>query len=596
MIFLLSFFMIDFVLSAHLHAKKTNGVSVYRSPKYQENFNNFDYVSLDATKGGKLRLSAFGSADSFNPYSYKLWPVIGLSRTFCTLLSKAEDELASAYGYLAESISFSKDKLSFTFYLRPEAVFHDGSPIRPEDVIATFYAIKALFIPYYSHTIKGIIKAEKVKNNGVKFTVEKGNLKEKAFLLGTEILILSQKDLAKNPLKASVKHIYLGSGPYKLVPSTSVTHIDYVRVLNWWGENLPVNRGKYNFDIISYDFFHSPQTSFEALKAGQLDMRQIFKSEWGKNRYKIPAVKKKSLQILKIPHPRVSGMRGILFNLRNPLFQDIRVRKALALMLDFRWINKNIFNDNFLRLASYHTGSDFQAGNTPSKKEKELLFPFKNRLSESFFKKPCSQYSAKEKSAYRRCRIKKSIALLKEAGWHMKKGKLFHKKLGQNFKINVLLPSPFYKRFMNGFVKNLQKIGIDASLKIVDKSAYIENINSHNFDMLAGAFYPFFEVPGNRISIYWHSSQASKTGTKNLSGVQDPIIDFLLEKIATAEKYEDLTVAMRVLDRFLIYNQYVIPQWYSPYYKTAISKSIGRPNKKLYHGFGLDTWWFIPEK
>lgn len=577
-------------------AVKVTGFSVYKTPKHQKRFENFDYVCLDAKKGGKLRLSAFGKADCFNPYFYKIWPISGLNKTFCTLLSKAEDELASAYGYLAQYITFSKDNLSFTFYLRPSAVFHDGSPITPEDVIATFNAVKKLSTPYYSSILRDIVSAEKVDRNGVKFTISKGNIKEKAFLLGTEIFILSKKDLARNPLKKRMKHIYLGSGPYKLVPSSSVTHVDYVRVPNWWGENIPVNKGKYNFDIISYDFFHSPQSSFQALTAAQLDVRQFFKSEWGKNKHNIPALKKKLIQIVKIPHPRNSGMKGILFNLQNPLFKDLRVRKALALMLDFHWINKNIFNDTFKRLTSYHTGSDFQAPKAASKKEEKLLSPFKGKLPEDFFTHKFWEKNQEEQTLCKRDRIKKSLELLKESGWVMKKGKLFHRYTGQPFKINILLPSPFYARFINGFVKNLKKIGIEASLQIFDKATYVEHLNSQNFDMLAGAFYPFFEVPGNKLSIYWHSSQANKPGSKNLAGVQDPIIDFLLNEISQAKEYSKLVTAMRALDRVLTYKHYLIPQWYSPEYQVAISKSIGYPNKKLYHGFGLDTWWFIPEK
>ncbi len=584
------------LLSSLVKAENTAALSIYKAPKYAENFTSFEYASPQALKGGKLRLSALGSANSFNPYSYKLWPTEGLYRTFSTLMARAEDEIASAYGYLASGVEFSKDGRSFIFYIRPEAVFHDGTSIEPEDIIATFNAIKKPSIPQYNSILQGVVKAEKVGKQGVKFIVEKGNIKEKAFLLGTEMFILSRTDLEDFPLEINVKHVYLGSGPYKLVPSSSVTHIDYIRVPNWWGENLPVNKGKYNFDIISYDFFHSMQASFQALKAGLLDVRQEFKPEQWEKGYDFHAVKNGEIYLLNIPHSRTSGMMGILFNMQKPVFKDIHVREALSLMLDFEWINKNIFNNSLVRLQSFHTGTDFEASSSPSKKELELLLPFKNQLPESLFNKPFSSCKGIEKKRGRRAYIKEALNLFNKAGWFMKNGQLVHEKTRKALKISILLPTPLYAQFINGFAKELGKIGIQIELEVMDKATYKERIDLQDFDMLAGSFYPFFEVPGNKLNLYWHSSQANKKGTKNLAGVQDPVVDSLLKKIQTAKTENDLVYAMRALDRVLLYRHYLIPQWRSKEYKIALSKFIKTPDQKLYHGFGLDTWWFMLEK
>ncbi len=543
-----------------------------------------------ARKGGKVRLSSVGRVESFNPYSYKLWPTEGIFRTFSTLMARAEDEIASAYGYLASGVEFSKDGRSFVFYIRPEAVFHDKSPITPKDVIATFEAVNKPSMPQYSSILQGIIKAEKVGGNGVKFTVEEGNSKEKAFLLGTELFILSKKDLEAFPLESSERHLYLGSGPYKLIPPKSLMHIEYKRVPHWWGENLPVNKGKYNFDIISYDFFYSFQSSFQALKAGEIDVRQEYTAERWKRGYDFPAIQKGDIEKVQFMHSNTSDMLGILFNMRNPLFKDIDVREAISLMLDFEWMNKNIFDNSYERLSSFFTGTDFEANKKPSQEELVLLRPYKEQLPESLFKKPFETYKGNGEGCSR-YRIKKASKLLRKAGWYMEKGKLTHKKTGKIFKIDILLPSASYARFINSFAKNLKRIGIEANLEVTDKASYKSRVNVQNFDMLAGVLYPLFEIPGNKLDLYWHSRQANKKGTKNLIGVRDSIVDALLEKIKTANTEKALMHAMRALDRVLIHRRYLIPQWKSTEYKIAKSKFIERPNKKLYHGLGLDTWW-----
>jgi len=564
---------------------------VYGKPKYKDSFVSFDYVSPLAKKGGHARLSALGQVGSFNPYSYRLWPTEGLKRTFSTLLSRSEDEVASAYGYLASSIEFSQDNKSFIFYIRPEAVFHDGSPVRPEDVIATFKAVNSPMMPQHSGILSGVAKAEKVKNNGVKFTIDSGNTKEKAFLIGTELFILAQKDIENFPILSKSNHIYLGSGPYKLVPSNSIMHVTYKRVKDWWGKNLPVNKGKYNFNTISYSFFYSRQGSFEALKAVQLDVREETVAEQWKRGYNFPAVTRGDIEKLEFPHSNISGMMGIAFNLRNPLFQDIRVRKAISLMLNFEWMNKNIFNNSYKRLRSYFTGTYFEASSPPSREELELLNNYRKYLPLSLFEKPFNTHH-ENGSVLNRCHIEEALQLLKKAGWQMREGKLVNKKTGKVFKINILLPTVSYARFMHSFQKNLRRIGIFASLETPDKATYKHRKNLLEFDILAGAFYPVFEIPGSKLDLYWHSKYANKKGTKNLTGTSDFVVDSFLEKIKTAKTEEELIIAMRALDRILLYRYYLIPQWTSTTYRIAKSKFIEKPNKKLYHGFGFDTWWF----
>ena len=567
------------------------GFSVYGQPKYKDNFSHFDYVSPLAKKAGDVRLCALGRVGSFNPYSYRLWPAEGLKKTFSTLLARSEDEIASAYGYLASGIEFSKDGKSFTFYIRPSAVFHDGSPVTPEDIIATFKAINHPFMPQHSGILSGIDGVEKVSDYGVKFTVAKGNIREKAFLLGTEMFILSKTDLEKHPLVSSSKHIYLGSGPYKLVPSKSTMRIQYKRIPNWWGEHLPVNKYKYNFNTISYNFFYTQQGSFEALKARQLDVREENVAEQWKRGYDFPAIQRSEIEKLEFPHSSVSGMMGIVFNLQNPFFQDVNVRKAIALMLDFAWMNKNIFSNSYKRLKSFFTGTYFEAKYPPSEEELQNLKAYTNSLPKDLFKKPFSP-AVGEGEAALRPKIEKALKLLKLSGWEMRNGQLINKKTGRLFKINILLPTVSYTRFMHGFQKNLQRIGITASLETPDKATYKHRKNTQDFDMLAGAFYPVFEIPGSKLELYWHSKHANKKGTKNLTGVSSPIVDFFLEKIKTAKTEKELVFAMRSLDRILLYNYYLIPQWTSTNYRIAKSKLIEKPNKKLYHGFGFDTWWF----
>lgn len=581
-------FGVDKSIAAH-------GVSLYGDLKYGPDFQHFDYVNPDAPKGGRINFAVIGTFDSLNPFIIKGDPAAGMSplhasNFYATLLDHSADEPIAAYGYIAEDVEVAPDRASVTFTLRKNATFHDGSPIIPEDVVFTFNMLKEKGQPFYKAYYREITTAETVGSHKVKFTFQDGNNKELPIII-SEMPILS-KTFYQEPGHefddASMKHP-LGSGPYKIEKVSPGKSITYKRVENWWGKDLPVNKGEYNIDVLKYVYFRDPTVAFQSLQAGVTDFRlENIAKNWAKA-YTFPAVESGDVKKLAVKHQGGAGMQGMAFNTRREIFKDPRVRKAISLLFDFEWANKNLFYGLYKRTNSYFANSELASRGIPKGRELEILKAFEDQLPQEVFIKPF-RMPVTDGSGNIRAQLRQAIGLLKEAGWKVKNHKLVHKKTNQLFKFEILLVQPDLKRVLNGFIRNLKRLGIDARLRVVDSSQYMARIDEFDFDMISIRIGQS-ESPGNEQFEFWGSKVAGVKGSRNYMGIASPIVDALIQEVIDAPTRDELVNRTRALDRVLLHQYYVVPMYHSDEYLFAHWRHFKHPKKFPKYTLQLSTWW-----
>jgi len=575
-------------------ARPVNGpaISMYGDLKYPPGFTHFQYANPEALKGGEVKLAAFGTFDTLNPFTLKGVPAAGLGELFDSLMAPARDEAFSYYGLVAETIETPADRSWVAFTLRPQARFHDGTPMTVDDVIWTFETLKAKGQPFFRSYYAQVVKVEKVGDRKVKFTFGPGDNRELPLIVG-QLPVLSRAYWAKRDFEKTTLDPPLGSGAYKIESFEAGRTITYRRVKDYWAAKLGVKVGTDNFETIRYDYYRDVNVALEALKAGQYDLRlENVAKNWA-TAYTGPAIAQGLLKKEEIKNELPTGMQGFVFNTRRPLFQDARVRRALGYAWDFEWTNKNLFFGSYARTKSYFSNSELASSGLPGPDELPLLEPFRGKVPEDVFtreyKPPVTDGSGNNREGAR-----EALRLLGEAGWTVKGGKLVNPR-GEPFAFEILIDEPTWERVTLPFVKNLKRLGITARVRTVDAAQYQKRIDTYDFDMLV-TVWPQSLSPGNEQRDFWGSAAATTPGTRNLAGIRDPVVDRLIELLIQAPDRKALVARTRALDRVLLWGFYVIPHFHLQAFRVAYWDRFGRPAVAPKYSFGFDTWWIDPKK
>jgi microcin C transport system substrate-binding protein len=580
------------VTTAVAFAATTPGMSVFGDLKYRPDFQHFDYVNPDAPKGGTMKMSAIGTFDTLNPFVVKGVPAAGIGGIFDTLTVRSEDEPESSYGLVAEKIELAPDKLSVLYTLREEARFHDGTPMTPEDVVWTFETLRAKGLPMYRSYYGDVTKAEKEGERGVRFSFKSTENRELPAILG-EMPVLSKTYWSGRDFEKTTLDPPLGSGAYKIESIDPGRSITYRRVPDYWAADLPVNKGRNNVDVIRYDYYRDGTIALEAFKAGQYDIRRENSSKSWATGYDSPALRDGLIKKEQITNELPSPMQGLGYNLRRPLFQDPRVREALAYAFDFEWSNKNLFYGLYKRTRSYFDNSELAATGLPQGEELKILEPFRGKIPDEVF---TEEYNPPKYDGSGNIRdgLRAALKLLKEAGWTFKGEKLVNDETGQPFEFEILLNDPAYERIVLPFAKNLERMGITAHVRTVDVAQYEKRMETFDFDM-AVALFPQSLSPGNEQREFFGSQAADAHGSQNVLGIKSPIIDELVEELIKAPDRASLIAHTRALDRVLQYGYYVIPQFHLGAFWVAYWDKFHRPEVAPKYGLGFDAWWIDPK-
>lgn len=572
-------------------AAPSEGLSLYGDLKYKPGFTHFDYTNPAAPKGGTMRYSAIGTFDTLNPYVVNGVPAAGIGLVFDTLMAASQDEPASEYGLVAESADLAPDKLSVLYTLRKEARFHDGTPMTPADVIWTFETLRQKGLPAYREYYGDVTKVAQEGERAVRFYFKSAKNRELPQILG-EMPVLSKaywagKDFAKTTLTPP-----LGSGPYKIQSVDPGRSIVYSRVKDYWAADLPVNKGRYNVDTVRYDYYRDATIALEAFKAGQYDVRLENSSKDWATGYNSPVLRAGLIKKVQIPNGMPSGMQGFGYNLRRPIFQDPRVREALAYAFDFEWSNKNLFYGAYQRTRSYFDNSELAATGVPKGEELKILEKFRGKIPDTVF---TTEYDPPKYDGSGNIRdgLRKALKLLMAAGWTFKGEKLVNAKTGEPFEFEILLDNPQFERIVLPFADNLKRMGITARVRTVDTAQYQRRMDTFDYDMTIVVF-PESLSPGNEQREFWGSQAADAQGSRNLLGIKSPIIDELIEGLIQAPDRAGLVAHTRALDRVLQYGYYVIPQFHLAAFRVAYWDKFRRPAVSPKYAVGFDTWWVDP--
>lgn len=567
----------------------SHGLTLWGELKYPENFKYFEYVNPSAPKRGQVKLSATGTFDSLNPFIVKGNKAPAAASVFESLMVGSLDEPQSYYGLIAKSATLAADRSKVEFELRPEARFHDGSPITADDVVFSFDTLSKYAEPNIRITFEPIEKAEKMDAHHVRF-VFKDKTKRELPIIAATMPILSKAYYTSHDFNQTTLEPPLASGPYRVKSLEQGRNIVYERVKNYWGEKLPVNVGQNNFDTIRYDMYRDETVALEALKAGEYDFREESVARAWATGYDCAALREGKLKKELIRNEVPQGMQGFVFNARRAKFADRRVREAIGLTLDFEWMNKTLFFGAYSRDTSYFIHTQFEASGLPDARERALLEPFRKDLPEALFTTPFA-LPVTDGSGNNREQLKKADRLLSDAGWVIKDGVRVNAQTGEKMTFEFLLHSPVFERVCAPMRKHLKQLGIDASIRVVDEAQYIKRLETYDFDLVTNWINRWVFYPGNEQMTYWHSSQVAQEGSNNYAGVKNPAVDALLTNITSADKLDDLIPAGRALDRVLLWEHYMIPHWNLSAYRVAYYDKFGRPKMVPKYSLGFQTWW-----
>ena len=575
-----------------------NGISTIGELKHPNGFERFDYVNPDAPKGGELKLSETGTYDTFNLVLSKGDSITDLgSLVFDSLLKSAGDDIASSYGLLAEGVSYPDDFSSATFRLRAEAKWADGQPVTPEDVVYSFEKLKEhnpLYANYYRH----VISAEKTGDRDITFRFDEKNNRELPSILGQFPVIPkhwwegTDAKGNKHDISRTTLEPVMGSGPYKIGAFQAGASIRFERRDDYWGKDLNVNVGQNNFGTISYTFFGDKTVEFEAFRTGNVQFYQDNSASHWATFYDFPAAKDGRVVREEIENPlRATGvMQAFVPNLRRDKFKDQKVREALNYAFDFEDLNRSLAYNAFQRVDSYFWGTELASSGLPEGREKEILEELKDKIPADVFTTPYTNPVNGDPQKVR-ANLRKALDLFKEAGYELKDRKLVNVKTGEPFGFEILLSNPSFERTVTPFVNSVKKIGVDARIRTVDASQYINRIRSFDYDMIYGIWSQTL-VPGNEQSDYWGSASANQPGSKNYAGISDPAIDDLIRRIIFAPNRDELVATAHALDRVLLAHHYVVPLFYAKAQRIAYWNNLARPADLPYYGLGFpDVWW-----
>jgi microcin C transport system substrate-binding protein len=570
-----------------------HAIAMHGTPKYPAGFPHFDYVDPAAPKGGKFKVAATGGFDSFNGFIPKGEAADGLGQIYDTLLTTSADEPFTAYGLLAESIETPADRSWVRFRLRAEARWHDGKPVTADDVVWTFNTLIEKGSPQYKFYYGGVEKAVAEDERTVLFTFKPGDNRELPLILG-QIAILPKhywetRDFAKSTLEPP-----LGSGPYRVKDFEPPRYVTYERVPDYWGRGLNVTRGRFNFDLLEYDYYRDRTVQVEAFKAGEFDFRAENISKVWATAYDTPEVARGWIRKKEFPHQRVAGMQGFVYNERRDLFKDRLVRRALAYAFDFAWTNRNLFYGQYTRSRSYFGNSELEAKGLPEGDELALLNDYREQLPPELFTREYNPPATRGDGRIRD-NLCKAQALLKQAGWEVRGADLYHAETGRKFEFELLLVSPSFERIALPFKKNLKRLGITMNVRTVDTAQYIERLRRFDYDMIT-SIWGISQSPGNEQRNYWGSAAADTPDSQNYPGIKNPVVDALIEKLIQAKDRDSLVSRVRALDRVLQWGYHLVPHWHLDYDRLIFWNKFGYPDTIPEQGMQIDTWWYDKEK
>jgi len=574
-------------------AEPSHGHSKYGELKYGPNFSHFEYASPDAIKGGNVVRYARGSYDNLNPFILKGVAAAGTTSIYDSLTVSSLDEPFSQYGLIAESIEEADDKRWVIFRLRKSARWHDGVALTADDVVWTFDTIKEKGHPSYKNYYASVAKAEALDSHTVKFSFSEGNNPELPLIIG-QLQILPKHFWEGRDFEKTTLDPLLGSGPYKFGKIDTGRSISYELVEDYWAKDLGVKVGHHNFGTIRYDYYRDSTVALEALKAGDIDLRMENISKNWKTAYDFPAVNDGRVVKEELPDTSTQPMQAFIMNNRRDKFSDLRVRKALGLAFDFEWMNKNLFYGAYERTHSYFQNSEFMAKGLPEGEELAILEKYRDQLPESVFNEEF-KLPVNDGSGNLRMRYREAIKLFKEAGWEIKNQKLTNTATGEVMEIELLLSSPSVEKIGLAYKKTLERLGVDLSVRIVDSSQYEKRVEDFDFDLLVLGWIQSLS-PGNEQVSYWGSSTADEPGARNYAGIKNPVIDELIKLIIEAPTRADLVASTKALDRVLLHNHYVVPQYFGPFYRLAYWNKFSRPDILPSKALTYETWWIDPDK
>lgn len=579
--------------AASLPLGPQHAIAIHSTPKYGPDFSHFDYVDPAAPKGGEIRLASYGGFDTLNPFVLRGQPPQGISLVFDTLMVSSDDEVFTEYGLLAETIEVGPGNSWVEFVLRPEARFHDGSPVTVEDVIWTFNALREKGNPIYRSYWANVDKVEKTGDRAVRFVFSGTPNAELPAILG-QLPVLSARAFEGRDFASTTLEPLMSSGPYRVGDFQPGRSMTYQRVEDWWGRDLPVSRGQNNFDRIRYEYFRDLDVAFEAFKAGAYDFRLENSAKNWATGYDVRAVKDGRITREELPHEDPQGMQAFVFNTRRPIFADRRVRHALNLLFDFAWTRTNLFYGQYDRSESFFSNTELAASDVPSAAELAILEPYRGRVPDEVFTTPFKAPTT-DGSGNIRSNMREAIALLTAAGWVLKGGKLLNA-AGQQMAFEFLLTPSSMERVTLPYIRNLERVGIAAEIRVVDTAQYGNRTRDFDFDIIVDSFQQSLS-PGNEQRDFWGSVEADKPGSRNTPGIKDRVIDELIEKLIEAPDRESLIAHTRALDRVLSWGWYVIPQWHSTTNRVAYWNRFAHHGKlPKYRLPVVTTWWFDAAK
>ena len=582
---------------------ESHGYAQFGTLKYPAGFTHFDWVNPDAPKGGTLRVMAYGTFDTLNPYSFKgsspsaapNFLQYGVSEFNEPLMvgtgayDPSGDEPASSYGLIAKSVEYSEDRSWVVFNLREEARFHDGQPITAFDVAFSYRTLVKDGHPQYRTALQEVKRVDILNRHRIRFVLKRANNPLLILRLG-ELPVMAQHYWKNRDFRATSFDVPLGSGPYrisKVVPGRSLV---FERVKNWWGEKLPANRGKYNFERVEVEFYRDSSVAFEAFKAGEFDFYIEHQAKNWANAYRFPAIARGDVIRAEIPHQIPTQAQALFMNSRRATFAERKVREAMGLMFDFEWTNRALFNSAYKRSASYYPNSEFTTVGIPEGAEWLLLSPYRKQLPARLFSEPFKLPQTDGRGIPRET-LRKALGLLAEAGWKPSGQHLVNAK-GVPLRFEILLVNPNLERILQPYTENLASIGVEARLRTVDRAQYKQRLDHFDYDMILMTL-PQSLSPGLEQWLYFHSSQAEVKGSKNYAGVRHPVVDTMLDKLLAAQTREEQIAATRALDRILLWQHYSIPNWYINHHRLAYRNRFAFVTTPPYT-LGLRAWWLKP--
>ena len=576
--------------SAEAPAAPAHGIAMHGAPKYAPGFAHLDYANPDAPKGGELRRAATGTFDNLNPFIIKGVVAHGRHLVFESLLKRTWDEPFSLYGLIAETVDVPDDRSSVAFTLRPEARFHDGSPIAVDDVIFSWETLKEQGRPNHRLYYNKVREVERPDARTVRFLFDTETPDRELPLILGLMPIVSKAYYADATFEETTLTPPLGSGPYRIESVDAGRGIVYRRDPDYWGRHLPINRGLNNFDRISYDYYRDDEVMMEAFRAGEYDLRQERSATRWATGYDFPAADDGRVKLELLPHRRPSGMFAMVFNTRRPIFADRAVRYALSLAFDFDWINRNLLQGAYVRTNSIFDNSELGSRGLPEGGELALLEPHRASLPPELFD---TAYHAPVVEGGLRKNLAAARRLLAEAGWSIADGALRRTSDGLPMTFEILLVNPGNEKIALNLTRSLERLGVEAKVRTVDTAQYQYRRNVYDFDMIIYRWGMSLS-PGNEQAFYWGVEAAGQEGTRNYPGIEDPVVDDLIAQMTEARERSDFVDVVRAMDRVLLWGHYMIPLYHLNDDRFAYWDKFGRPAFTPVYGAVLDAWWEEP--